>query len=156
MNIENIVEWFKRAVPEPTDQNKCVQTGCHLEEVAEMFDAFGGDTPLQSDIEDMARAMKDAPKNLADSFSSTWEEESKAIDHAALLDSLCDQIVTAIGVAHMFGMDISGALNEVNKSNWSKFVDGQPVFNASGKIAKGPDYKPPVLDAFIAKQELSK
>ena len=66
-----------------------------------------------------------------------------------LLDALCDQIVTAVGVAHMLGMDIEGALNEVNNSNWSKFEDGEPVFNEQGKIAKGRDYFAPDLTRFI-------
>jgi predicted HAD superfamily Cof-like phosphohydrolase len=75
--------------------------------------------------------------------------DHKLIDRKALLDSLCDQIVTAVGVAHMFGMDISGALSEVNRSNWSKFVEGKPVFNEHGKIAKGPNYTPPDLARFV-------
>ena len=70
-------------------------------------------------------------------------------DRQLLLDSLCDQIVTAVGVAHMFGLDITGALEEVNRSNWSKFVDGEPVFNKHGKIAKGPNYSPPDLSKFV-------
>jgi predicted HAD superfamily Cof-like phosphohydrolase len=66
-----------------------------------------------------------------------------------LLDSLADQIVTAIGVAHMFGFDISGALAEVNRSNFSKFEDGKPVFDANGKITKGKNYTPPELTPYI-------
>ena len=65
-----------------------------------------------------------------------------------LLDALCDQIVTAVGVAHMFGMNIEGAMDEVNRSNFSKFVDGKPVFNEHGKIIKGPNYTPPDLTGF--------
>ena len=68
-----------------------------------------------------------------------------------LIDALCDQIVTAIGVAHMFGMDIQGALQEVANSNDSKFEDGRPVFNEHGKIAKGKNYFKPELAKFIKK-----
>ena len=68
-----------------------------------------------------------------------------------LLDALCDQIVTAIGVAHMFGFDIKNALAEVNKSNWSKFENGKPVFYKNGKIKKGKYYKEPELEMFINK-----
>ena len=66
-----------------------------------------------------------------------------------LLDALCDQIVTAVGVAHMFGLDIEGALAEVNRSNWSKFVDGKPTFDANGKIAKPATYSKPDLTPFL-------
>jgi predicted HAD superfamily Cof-like phosphohydrolase len=72
----------------------------------------------------------------------------QGVDRQELLDALCDQIVTAVGVAHMFGMDIESALNEVNASNWSKFVDGNPVFNEHGKIAKGPGYFEPKIAEF--------
>ncbi|SSX60346.1 nucleoside triphosphate pyrophosphohydrolase family protein [Actinobacillus lignieresii] len=70
-------------------------------------------------------------------------------DKVELLDALCDQIVTAIGVAHMFGMNIQGALQEVANSNDSKFEDGKPVFNEQGKIAKGKHYFKPNLERFV-------
>ena len=58
-----------------------------------------------------------------------------------------DQVVTAIGVAHCAGMKGAAAVDQVNLSNWSKFTeDGEPIFNETGKIAKGPRYMPPNLD----------
>lgn len=45
----------------------------------------------------------------------------------------------------MLGMDIQGSLTEVNRSNWSKSGNGQPVFDDNGKIKKGKDYYPPDL-----------
>lgn len=38
---------------------------------------------------------------------------------------------------------------EVDRSNWSKFVDGKPVFNEQGKIAKPESYSPPNLVEFV-------
>jgi hypothetical protein len=64
-----------------------------------------------------------------------------------MLESIADQIVTGIGVAHCAQMDAITACDVVNASNWSKFdADGQPIFNANGKIIKGPGYFPPSLD----------
>ena len=34
--IEQILDWFKAAVPNPTDENLCVQIGCHYEEIGEI------------------------------------------------------------------------------------------------------------------------
>jgi predicted HAD superfamily Cof-like phosphohydrolase len=77
-------------------------------------------------------------------------EELSADARVELLDALCDQVVTAIGVAYMMGMDIEGALAEVNRSNWSKFKGGfVPVFNEHGKIAKCAEYTPPELSDYI-------
>ena len=54
-----------------------------------------------------------------------------------------------MGVAQGHGWDIMGALAEANRSNWSKFVDGCPVFDANGKIAKPASYSPPELSPFV-------
>lgn len=66
-----------------------------------------------------------------------------------LLDALADQIVTATGVGTFFGMNVPGALAEVNRSNYSKFVDGEPLFDENQKIIKGPDYIKPDLAPYI-------
>jgi hypothetical protein len=63
-----------------------------------------------------------------------------------MVDSLADQVVTAVGVGHCANMDISRAINIVNTSNWSKFSpEGQPYFDQDGKVLKGPNYVPPAL-----------
>jgi len=49
----------------------------------------------------------------------------------------------------MLGYQIHGAMLEVNASNFSKFVDGEPVFNEDRKIMKGPDYFKPDLKKFL-------
>lgn len=134
--IEDTKHWFEAAVPTPTPQNVSVQIGCHMEEFAEMLTALGETT------------LAGAVDRVADMYKSTIYP-SPAIDRRELLDALADQIVTATGVAHMLRMDIVGALGEVNRSNFSKFVDGQPVFKAGGKIAKGPAYSEPDLTPFI-------
>lgn len=67
----------------------------------------------------------------------------------ALLDALADQIVTATGVGTFLGMNVPGALAEVNRSNYSKFEDGEPIFNENRKVMKGKDYTPPDLTPYI-------
>jgi hypothetical protein len=63
------------------------------------------------------------------------------------LDSIADQVVTGIGAAYCAGMKAADACDRVNTSNWSKFDhNGQPIRDANGKITKGPNYQPPVLD----------
>lgn len=138
--IHSIKNWFQAAVPEPTDKSRAVQIGCHYEEVAEMAGSFGDlltDNALASTA-DIYKAVN--PVVLGVLLKPNRKE---------LLDSLCDQIVTAIGVAHMFGMDIEGALAEVDRSNWSKAEGGKFQFDANGKIMKPASYSPPVLDSFV-------
>lgn len=142
MKISNVKNWFEVAIPNPTIEQACIQVGCHFEELGEMMDSINmGGTDAMSNIEAEAEDFKQT--------YSYWVHRVEDCDRKALLDSLCDQIVTAIGVAHMLGMDIEGALSEVNDSNHSKFEDGKAVFNEQGKITKGKHYRAPELDKFI-------
>ena len=141
--IHSIKEWFKAAKPEPTVKDASVQIGCHYEEVAEMANALWDDG-IQESAENAANTYKDADDYFTDFLE--YLTESQRIQ---ILDAICDQIVTAVGAAYMMGMDIEGALAEVNRSNWSKFEGGVPVFNEQGKIAKGVEYTPPELSDYI-------
>ena len=136
--LQRIKEWFEIATPNPTEAQKSIQLGVHMEEFAEMLYAI--------DLPDYASDID----LIGTGFKTGYDEFLNLnIDKTELLDSLVDQIVTAIGVAHMFGFDVEGAIKEVNRSNYSKFEDGSPVFNEHGKIAKGKNYTPPNLNPFI-------
>ena len=141
--IHNIKEWFKAAKPNPSTADVCVQIGCHYEEVAEM------NAVLNYDVEYMLAATAQEYQMYYSGYLGAALEELSADARVELLDALCDQIVTAVGVAYMMGMDIEGALAEVNRSNWSKFEGGVPVFNEHGKIANGVEYTPPELSDYI-------
>ena len=140
--IHSIKEWFKAAKPNPSTADVCVQLGCHYEEVSEMS------AVLYDDVE-YSLASTALNYQMRSSTYLGAVEELSADARVELLDALCDQIVTAVGVAYMMGMDIEGALAEVNRSNWSKFEGGVPVFNKHGKIAKGVEYTPPELSDYI-------
>ena len=145
MTIQNTKQWFEAAVPDPTESSRAVQLGCHLEEVVEMLEN------LMFGPHDMEAHLDNAIYHLT-CLASTLKKGRGApgvLNSTDHLDALCDQIVTAVGCAHMEGMDIQGALDEVNRSNWSKFVDGKPVFDENGKIKKGPGYSAPELGRFV-------
>ena len=139
--IKRILNWFQAAKPQPTAKDVMTQIGCHFEEVAEMAEVVF-DEPLDAEARDSADAFKRFSAYEAEQAVSDFQKPE-------LLDALCDQIVTAVGVAHMMGFDIEGALAEVCRSNESKFEDGKPVFDNSGKIAKGKNYTAPDLARFI-------
>lgn len=128
--IKEITDWFQQAVPTPTEATQSVQVGVHFEEISEMLDAIG--------------IPSDHMKSLATKYKKRLADIGE-VDRKELLDALCDQIVTAVGVAHMYNLDINYGIKEVNRSNWSKFVDGKAVFDENGKIKKGPNYTPPDL-----------
>lgn len=151
-SVHQIKAWFQKAVPLPTEINVSTQIGVHIEEFSEMFQPLI-DAALNQETKDQVQFFQDvllhAQKRFKD-HQRSFGFDFRYMDRTALLDALCDQIVTAIGVAHMLEMDIEGALAEVARSNDSKFVrDGQPIFNESRKILKGPDYSPPELSPFV-------
>ena len=137
--IDNINLWHKRARPEPTEKDFNVQLGCHIEEFVEMLDSltirgFPGFFKAIDTIEEIAEKLKDGSLTVS------------SVDRGELLDSLADQIVTAVGVGHCAKMDMNAAVQEVNDSNWSKFnYKGFPEFDENGKVKKGENYRKPNL-----------
>ncbi|AHB79500.1 nucleoside triphosphate pyrophosphohydrolase family protein [Shigella phage pSb-1] len=143
--ITQTKKWFEIAVPNPTSKNISTQMGCHLEEVEEMLQTIYPNGIYDAEL--LQRAQ-DALTNLANHMKR--KADAYRIDVSTdLLDSLADQIVTATGVGTFLGMNVPGALAEVNRSNYSKFEDGEPVFNENKKVMKGKDYTPPDLTPYI-------
>lgn len=143
MSIETIDLWHKRARPSPTEENLNVQFGCHIEEIVETLDSIAIAT-LDDDID--YPAMMAMLESLADGLKK-GTIKIMIHDRKEFLDGLADQIVTAVGTAHCAKMRIKEAVAEVDRSNWSKYDEnGLPIFNANGKISKGPYYQPPELE----------
>ena len=141
MSTEAIELWHKRARPEPTAADFNVQLGCHFEEIVEMMD-----TIELSDAPNALREARDVMYVLAD-WLKKGIVSARINDRNEFLDSIADQVVTGIGAAYCAGMKAADACDRVNTSNWSKFDhNGQPIRDKNGKITKGPNYQPPVLD----------
>lgn len=140
--IKDIENWFEKAKPEPTYDDVITQMACHFEEVDEMIDSTNIH-PFTNHLYEIRRNCKQIRDN-----NLSYDCISKG-DNLELLDSLCDQIVTAVGVGKLMGFDMSGALQEVINSNNSKMVDGEFIFDENGKIAKPDTFVEPKLEQFI-------
>ena len=145
--ISDTVNWFKKAKPNPTAKDALTQTGCHFEEAHEMLCAMGlGHTAVAIMLKELADTLKKQGKEYtikqAEAVIATWNRKD-------LLDSLADQYVTGMGVGYMLNFDMQGAINEVNRSNYSKFEHGKPIFDKNGKIAKGVNYESPNLEPYL-------
>lgn len=141
----NIIEgWHETARPVPTAQDQNVQTGCHLEEVMEMVACMSGDDEYSDMLLDrLHTALTVVSLGLK---QGTIKYRIKDENRMEFLDSLCDQIVTAVGVGHCAGMNVVEGTRRINSSNWSKFVNGKPEFDRNGKIIKPDTYMPPNLE----------
>lgn len=147
--VDSIKLWFERAVPKPEPKNKTTQLGVHFEEIAEMIDELltGVSPETKQDVFTLFQNVK----AFADALKSGQIKINfENINRIKLLDAICDQQVTGVGVAHMLHMDMFEALKEVDDSNWSKFdKEGNPIFDQNRKIIKGPDYVRASLDKFV-------
>ena len=145
MTVKHIERWHKVARPEPTERDFNVQLGVHLEEVAEMIADLVFKTAGHADLPGADTVLCNSLKLFAD-LLKRGGCTATVLDRENFLKELCDQVVTATGVAYCAGMDLPEALEQVDHSNWSKFgPDGKPVRDENGKIMKSEHYKAPNL-----------
>ena len=88
-----------------------------------------------------------------DLIKEELEELTEAMNNKDLLevaDALTDILYVTYGAGHAFGINLDRCFNEVQQSNMSKLDErGNPIYNDSGKVMKGPKYFKPDLSKFI-------
>lgn len=78
--------------------------------------------------------------------SSAEEGDRAAREKAHLIKELADLIYVCYQLAAFLAIDIDTGLDRVHTSNMTKTDEnGLPIFNAEGKVMKGPMYKKPYL-----------
>jgi len=78
------------------------------------------------------------------------QEAMKNNDLLEVADALTDILYVTYGAGHAFGIDLDKCFDEVQNSNMSKLgKNGEPIYNESGKVMKGPNYFKPDLSKFI-------
>jgi predicted HAD superfamily Cof-like phosphohydrolase len=89
-----------------------------------------------------------------DLIKEELQELTEAMNNKDLLevaDALTDILYVTYGAGHAFGIDLDKCFEEVQNSNMSKLgEDGNPIYNESGKVMKGPNYFKPDLSKFIS------
>ena len=79
------------------------------------------------------------------------QEAMKNNDLLEVADALTDILYVTYGAGHAFGIDLDKCFNEVQNSNMSKLGEnGEPIYNESGKVMKGPNYFKPDLSKFVS------
>ena len=88
-----------------------------------------------------------------DLIKEELNELTEAMNNKDLLevaDALTDILYVTYGAGHSFGIDLDKCFEEVQNSNMSKLDEkGEPIFNESGKVMKGPNYFKPDLSKFV-------
>lgn len=131
-------EWFAVVLANdaPGTDRFPVQLGCHLEEVVEMLnEVYAADSDVNSALEEACIELT----KVAEALKSGQQEV--AVDNPeAFEDSLLDQLVTGTGLLKMRGADVAESVARVDVANFTKFVDGKPVYKDGGKVGKGPNF----------------
>ena len=88
-----------------------------------------------------------------DLISEEYQELREAITSESYeeeLKELADLVYVCFQYAENMEWDLEEALDRVHKSNMSKLgLDGTPIRRADGKVLKGPNYQPPILNDLI-------
>jgi len=89
-----------------------------------------------------------------DLIKEELDELKEAMDNDDLLevaDALTDILYVTYGAGHAFGINLDKCFDEVQNSNMSKLSEnGEPIYNESGKVMKGPNYFKPDLTKFVS------
>ena len=79
------------------------------------------------------------------------QEAMKNNDLLEVADALTDILYVTYGAGHAFGINLDKCFDEVQNSNMSKLNEnGEPIYNESGKVMKGPNYFRPDLSKFVS------
>ena len=81
---------------------------------------------------------------------SELEVAMKTKNLKEVADALTDILYVTYGAGHAYGIDLDKCFDEVQNSNMSKLGgNGEPIYNESGKVMKGPNYFKPDLSKFV-------
>lgn len=148
-------------------QKLAAQIAAHVEEVKEFYQALNKlvkqeneDGVFKREIETLEESRKKFANGLYNTdlkrLLIATNDDNRAIK-TELVDSLCDQIVTATGVLSRTGFNAEETLSRVNDSNFTKFDEnGDPIFNEFGKVTNGPNYKKPDLTDLVEAAAIEK
>jgi predicted HAD superfamily Cof-like phosphohydrolase len=106
------------------------------------------DQPLNTSDENVhelqASLINEEYKEWRDAF-----EDELSIPKVDQLKELADLVFVCYQYAAARGWNLDVAMRRVFESNMSKLVDGKPLRRADGKVLKGPNYYPPILDDLV-------
>ena len=89
--------------------------------------------------------------NLIEEELDELKEAMHNKDLLEVADALTDILYVTYGAGHAFGINLDKCFDEVQNSNMSKLGEnGEPIYNESGKVMKGPNYFKPDLSKFVS------
>ena len=121
----------------------------NFEKVKLFMLTYGQEVKTKSEFSDNKtnKLRVDLIKEELDELTNAMKEK----DLTEVADALTDILYVTYGAGHAFGIDLDKCFDEVQNSNMSKLGEnGEPIYNDSGKVMKGPNYFKPNLNKFVA------
>ena len=120
----------------------------NFESVKKFMEIFG------QEIKEKAQFPSDKIASLRhDLIKEELDELKEAINQKNMIevaDALTDILYVTYGAGHAFGINLDKCFDEVQNSNMSKLGEnGEPIYNETGKVMKGPNYFKPDLRKLI-------
>jgi len=120
----------------------------HLEEAIQFRKAM--DQPLATPDENVHELQFDLIREEYNEFDEAFNDElDGTYEVTDQLKELGDLVFVCYQFAAARGWDLDTALTRIYESNMSKLVDGKPIKDDNGKVLKGPNYQPPILDDLL-------
>ena len=119
----------------------------NFQSVKKFMQIFGQEVKNKAEFpsEKIVQLRCDLIKEELDELNQAIKE--KNINEIA--DALTDILYVTYGAGHAFGINPDKCFDEVQRSNMSKLgSDGNPIYDESGKVMKGPNYFKPNLKQF--------
>ena len=117
--------------------------------VKKFMETFGQE--IKNKAEFPSEKIQDLRVSLIDEELSELKEAIENKDIKEVADALTDILYVTYGAGHAFGINLDKCFDEVQNSNMSKLSEnGEPIYNESGKVMKGPNYFKPDLTKFVS------
>lgn len=139
-----------------TEAQRRLRVKLIAEELGELAVALGVPLKLEVKPDETGAFLAITNLEVAPEGSCACDENVDLIEAA---DALGDLDYVVQGSNLVFGFPSGMVLKEIHESNMSKLgADGKPIWNADGKVVKGPNYRKPnimrILDTFDRNREL--
>ena len=121
----------------------------NFEKVGTFMKTFGQEVKLRPSMSS-AKINKLRLSLIKEEFNELETAMNKK-DLVEIADALTDILYVTYGAGHAFGINLDKCFDEVQNSNMSKLDEnGEPIYNESGKVMKGPNYFKPDLSKFVS------
>lgn len=112
--IERFQEWFKSEIPEPNIKEQAMQLGKHFSKVTDALMVLGIPyIEIQYTADDLKTGQYDLFLEARSQDEAIREELTKSLAH---------QIVTALGVAHMYNLNVVDILNDLDEDTLTELT----------------------------------